>query len=113
MKSQKKKTEVLKQGNTGNGVTQSPRSVNISIAQNNRKVNSQTAVFLSAVDRGGLYSLRAAPLPRQCFALCFGFTKALAAQSAPFVLVNELPDTNWLDYRTRGLQYPKRLGVVF
>ena len=47
---------------------------------------------------GGLYSLRAAPMPRRCFALCFGFAKALAEQSAPFALVSKLPDTNWLDY---------------
>jgi hypothetical protein len=62
------------------------------------KSQKKTEVFLSSVDLGGLYSLRAAPMPRQCFALFFGFTKALAEQSAPFALVSKLPDTNWLDY---------------
>ena len=44
-----KKTEVLKQGNTENGVTQNSRSVNISIAQIFAKVNHSDKYFLKYI----------------------------------------------------------------
>ncbi len=41
-----KETEVSRQGNTGNGVTQNPRSANNSIANNHEKINTRDMDFL-------------------------------------------------------------------
>ena len=49
-----KKTEVLGRGNTENGVTQQPRSVNISIAQIFKKINPSDKKFLKYIPDGFL-----------------------------------------------------------
>ena len=49
-----KMTEVLKQGNTGNGVTQNSRSVDISIAQIFAKINPSDRNFLKYIPDGFL-----------------------------------------------------------
>ena len=51
-----KMTEVLKQGNTENGVTQNSRSVNVSLALIFAKINSSDKIFLKYIPDGFLYS---------------------------------------------------------
>ena len=54
VKTKIKKTEVLGRGNTENGVTQQPRSVNISIAEIFKKINPSDKIFLKHILDGFL-----------------------------------------------------------
>ena len=55
--------------------------------------------------------MRDTPLSRRCYALRFGYAKALAEQSAAFALMIKLLDANVLDYHgptVREAQKQKR-----